>query len=129
MASKQKSIQKPRAVSPAPATPKPSELARSSATPAPAAVASPPGAAPAEVLAPMNTEAAALAGIIDRIATAIDSLGAQPNPSDARRVALQIDSEIMRASLRLVGLRTKASALAQHAHVAELAAMAGEVAR
>jgi hypothetical protein len=76
----------------------------------------------------MNGEADALAVIVDRILVALDSLGAQPNPSAARRVALEIDAEIMRASIRLVGLRTQASALAQHAHVAELAAMANEVA-
>lgn len=129
MASKSKSTPKHRALAPSPSTSKPRALAPTVGTPAPLAGATAPSFAPAEVLAPMNTEAAALAGIIDRIATAIDSLGTEPNASDARRVALQIDSEIMRASLRLVGLRTKASALAQHAHVAELAAMAGEVVR
>lgn len=108
---------------------KPGALAPTPATPAPLVPAHEQPPAPAELLAPMNHETAVLAGIIDRIATAIDSLGAEPNPSDARRVALQIDAEIVRASIRLVGLRTKASALAQHAHVAELAAMVGEVER
>lgn len=117
MASKSKSTPKPGALAP-------------TATPAPLAPIDPAAvAAPVELLAPMNSETAALAGIIDRIATAIDSLGAAPIPSDARRVALQIDAEIVRASIRLVGLRTKVSALAQHAHVAELAAMVGEVER
>jgi hypothetical protein len=116
MASKSKSTPKSRALAPTPATA------------APLAAAS-PSVTPAEVLAPLNGEADALAVIIDRILVALDSLGAKPKPSDARRIALQVEAELMRASIRLAGLRTKASALAQHAHVAELAAMAGEVAR
>jgi hypothetical protein len=102
--------------------------------PAPTGVGAAALAAPAAhasttktVLPPLRSEVAALSEIFARIEQQVGTLGPNASPSDARRVALQIDSEIMRASLRLGGLRTKASALAQHAHVAELQAMADEV--
>jgi len=49
------------------------------------------------------------------------------DPSNARHVALTCEALIMRAGIRLVGLRATCSTLAQRALVAELASASAEV--
>jgi len=83
--------------------------------------------APGDAVPALATEARELATIVTRIREALGSLGPDASPGDARRVALTVEAELMRVGIRAVNLRAQCATLANAAHVAELAAMTGEV--
>lgn len=83
--------------------------------------------APADSVPALATEARELATIVSRIRDALGSLGPDLSPGDARRVALTVEAELLRLGIRSVNLRAACATLANAAHVAELAAMTGEV--
>lgn len=104
---------------------KPKSIQKS--VPAPTALEMAP--TPADMLPGLVVEGGELATIVNRIREALGSLGRTATPTDARRVALAVEADLLRLGIRAVNLRAQCAGLANAAHVAELAAMAGEVSR
>ena len=95
--------------------------------PAPTALAPISTPAPADVAPALVVEGCELATIVNRIRDAVGSLGSSTTPSDARRVALAVEADLLRLGIRSVNLRAQCATLANAAHVAELAALVHEV--